>query len=61
MLVCVMDGSKQVYEEIKNVTLTDAGVLSQCIHWKNVNRGVKPQYAANVAMKVRFCFKFYRM
>ena len=53
LLVCVLDKEPQgLYRDIKRITLTDAGVLSQCILFKNVSRGIKDQYASNVALKV---------
>ena len=53
MLVCILDKEpKDLYRDIKRITLTEAGVLSQCLQYRNLQREIKDQYAANVAMKV---------
>jgi len=55
MIVCIIDKEpKKLYEDIKRITLSEAGVLSQCIQYSHVRRpdGIKDQYAANVAMKL---------
>ena len=53
MLVCILDKEpKALYQEIKRLTLTEAGVLSQCLQFNHLRREIKDQYAANVAMKV---------
>jgi eukaryotic translation initiation factor 2C len=53
MLVCIVDGTKRLYEQIKKITLCEAGVMSQCMLQKNVRsaRDIKDQYIANVALK----------
>jgi eukaryotic translation initiation factor 2C len=54
-MVCIIDKEpKSLYQEIKRITLTEAGVLSQVLQIRNVDRQVKDQYAANVAMKVNY-------
>jgi len=54
MIICIVDGDRHLYQEIKRVTLTEAGVLTQCMLSKNAGnpRAIKDQYAANVALKV---------
>nr|KAJ3408140.1 hypothetical protein HK105_003249 [Polyrhizophydium stewartii] len=55
MMFCVIDKEpKGLYEQIKRITLSQAGVLSQCILYKNVRsaRDIKDQYASNLALKV---------
>ena len=54
LMICIIDKEpKSLYQEIKRITLTEAGVLSQVMQIRNVDRQVKDQYAANVAMKVK--------
>jgi eukaryotic translation initiation factor 2C len=54
-MICIIDKEpKHLYQEIKRITLTEAGVLSQVLQIRNVDRQVKDQYAANVAMKVKY-------
>ena len=53
LMICIIDKEpKSIYQEIKRITLTEAGVLSQVLQIRNLDRQVKDQYAANVAMKV---------
>jgi eukaryotic translation initiation factor 2C len=55
LIVCILDKEpKSLYQDIKRITLTEAGVLSQCLQYSHVSRAnaIKDQYAANVAMKV---------
>jgi eukaryotic translation initiation factor 2C len=54
LFICVIDeslpmGDKEIYSQIKKVTLCDAGVVSQCMKYKNL-RDIKDQYIANVAL-----------
>ncbi|KAI8898406.1 Piwi domain-containing protein [Globomyces pollinis-pini] len=56
LLVCIIEpvpNRTVVYQQIKRVTLGEAGVVSQCIQFKNVRtaRDIKDQYICNVAMK----------
>jgi eukaryotic translation initiation factor 2C len=53
MLICVVDGDKRLYEQIKTICLCEAGVMSQCMLQKHVGRAeaIKDQYIANVALK----------
>jgi eukaryotic translation initiation factor 2C len=54
LVVCIVDGSKKVYETIKVTALCEAGLVTQCMVGKNVHpaRVIKEQYMANVALKV---------
>ncbi|RKO88986.1 Piwi domain-containing protein [Blyttiomyces helicus] len=55
MMFCIVDKEpKGLYEEIKRITLTQAGVLSQCMLYRHVSRAdaIKDQYASNVALKI---------
>jgi eukaryotic translation initiation factor 2C len=52
MIICIVDGSKPLYEQIKRICLCEAGLMSQCMVFKNVIKG-NPQYLSNVAMKVK--------
>ncbi|KAJ3300746.1 hypothetical protein HK104_006045 [Borealophlyctis nickersoniae] len=55
LLICVIDKDpKGIYEDIKRITLTEAGVLSQCLLSKHVGKAqfIKDQYALNVALKI---------
>ena len=53
MLICIVDGDKRLYETIKKICLCEAGVMSQCMLGKHVERAgaIKDQYIANVALK----------
>lgn len=58
LIVCVINDElremshKDIYTEIKRVTLSEAGVVSQCMLFKHVQSpgAIKDQYIANVAL-----------
>jgi eukaryotic translation initiation factor 2C len=55
MLVCILDKTiPGLYTQIKRITLTEAGVISQCMLYKHVQfpEEIKDTYISNVALKV---------
>ncbi len=56
LIVCIISKDiPAVYEQIKIISLTEAGFVTQCMLWNNVFRGgridIKDQYIVNVALK----------
>ena len=56
LIVCVVSkGVPGVYEQIKVMSLTEAGFVTQCMLWSNLFRGgrldIRDQYIQNVALK----------
>jgi eukaryotic translation initiation factor 2C len=64
MLVCIIDKTiPGLYTQIKRITLTEAGVISQCMLYKHVQfpEEIKDTYISNVALKVFILFNLRRI
>jgi eukaryotic translation initiation factor 2C len=54
LIVCIIDKYiKDIYAQIKKISLTEAGIVTQCMLFKNVQYAdsIKDQYISNVALK----------